>query len=45
MARRIADASRSGVTVHTTDIIYTLMDIMGTRFTDNDDVADRSILK
>ncbi len=44
MARRIAAASRGEDPIYTTDIIYTLMDLMGTRFADNSDVAGRSIL-
>lgn len=44
MARRIAAASGGEDPIYTTDIIYTLMDLMGTRFADNSDVAGRSIL-
>lgn len=44
MTRRIAAASRGEDPIYTTDIIYTFMDLMGTRFADNSDVAGRSIL-
>lgn len=44
MTRRIADASGGEDPIYTTDIIYTLMDLMGTRFAGNSDVAERSIL-
>lgn len=43
-ARRVADASRGDGPIYTTDIIYTLMDLMGSRFADNNDVAERTIL-
>lgn len=44
MARRIAAASRGEDPIYTTDIIYTFMDLMGTRFANNSDVAGRSFL-
>lgn len=44
MTRRIADASGGEDPIYTNDIIYTLMDLMGTRFAGNSDVAERSIL-
>lgn len=44
-AKRIAAASQQTDSIFLTDLTYTLMDIMGTRFRDNDDVAKRSFLR
>lgn len=43
MTERIIEASKGKSGLYTTDIIYSLMDLMGTRFCDNNDVEIKSI--